>query len=108
MLQHKGNRKCSSPKWAFKCGHVVYLISVEVEEVPVVRLPAGLHAVGGDVVLVHVVSGLGHVEELLHLVHVDAAVGVVAEAEHLEQALVLARHVLRCGEEISLENKLER
>ena len=73
----------------------VYLLGVKVEEVPVVGLAARLPAVGRDVVLVHVVAGLGQVQELLDLVDVDAAVGVVAEAEHLEEALVLARDVLQ-------------
>ena len=40
---------------------MAYLVSVEVEEVPVVRVGAGLHAVLGDVVLVHVVASLSHV-----------------------------------------------
>ena len=48
-----------------------------------------------DVRLVHVHAGLGGGQELLDLVDVDAAVSVVAEAEQLEEALVLARDVLR-------------
>merc|ERR1712038_1854739 len=70
------------------------LVSVEVEEVPVVCVCAGLHAVLGDVVLVHIMASLSHVQELLDGGDFDAAIGVVAEPEHLEKALVLARHVI--------------
>ena len=75
----------------------LYLLGVEVEEVPVISLATRLQAAFGRVLLVHLHAGLGGLQEVVDVVHVDAAVGVIAEAEHLEETLVLAGEVLNGG-----------
>ena len=74
---------------------MAYLVSVEVEEVPVVCVGAGLHAVLGDVVLVHVVASLSHVLQGRNSIDISGT------PKPVQIMLGVLRHVGPCTNDVS-------